>query len=588
MSTPQLFVPKIVHYANAGILDEYYKSNVTFAISIESSLKIIDSITKNNIPFSNNLLQTSDGQFVDGSSINDFNQKMINITKNFIDSTVEVLSLFRKKRLLDDTSQFLNTVHDNFLSNQQNFYKNLSNYICIFLFFHDMTTSPSMFPINSDDNLITGFDFSNYILSNKEDLLKTNLRNMHKFDFKLYKRIFKSFLKAFQTASITNQEILQKENLTMNSAIPSNLILYINRFLKFPSVFHSSLLNYLEKLDYYYDQLYQTESLWEAVIGHDQTDLESSLYELIALIGSCDYVSSVEVVEGGRGHTVGDVLEIEDGSKPAKIIVTNILNGHIREVDIVEPGQNFAVDDSLLDSAGSTLFNMSVSAIIVNGFVTNADVEDGGSGFVIGDNMNNGLSQGLNRFTPTYDEFFQGVNGQINTLNFNHRNNIPRWVARTSIYKDYIERGGTIVIYDGDAYEFNPDLTQGGVESFISKLFTRFSENTGLNKLAILLLEQMASINNVFDDVIRDTMRNTYNINNNTISSIESSYSSNPQNIIEQVVLSSGTGTGIEISVTDISGELASPTLNFVNTGNYSLSYDEVQVQIASPLEKHR
>ena len=135
-----LLLPKIVHYTNIGVLEGYYKSNITFGLSVESALIQIDAITKRN-PFENQLLATViDGQdnsvFEENSSIHQFNNKMLTITKDFIQSGVEVLSLFRKNKRLDDNkTEILNTVHANFLEKQNIFYKNFSNYMSIYLFF---------------------------------------------------------------------------------------------------------------------------------------------------------------------------------------------------------------------------------------------------------------------------------------------------------------------------------------------------------------------------------------------------------------------------------------------------------------------
>ena len=408
-----LLLPKIVHYTNTGLLQDYYKSNVTFGMAVEAALIQIEAIVQKN-PFENELFATQiDGQhnsvFVNSSSIRDFNTKMLTITTNFIESCVEVLHLFRKNKRIDENkTEILNTVHINFLEKQTIFYKNFSNYISIFLFFQDMSTLPDMFDLSAetsaDKDLINGFIFSDYVLSNKEHLLKTNLRNMSRISFRHYQSIFKAIKKCFTVTAVNNEEMMTRQMINMNHGIPSTLLKYVDRFLKFPTLFQSALVEYLDALDYYYIQVFKagnSNSTQEALIHHDQHDLENALYRVIALIGASDYISSVEVVEGGRDHVLNEILEIEgSGQKLGKARVIELIDGHIRQLRVQDldngGASNSAIDYTVgeklvaMDGENNT-FDIEVSEI-KNGYITSvAEQQTVRGGFVKNDSTSTNL-----------------------------------------------------------------------------------------------------------------------------------------------------------------------------------------------------
>lgn len=446
MSNFSLLLPKIVHYTNTGLLQDYYKSNVTFAMAVEAALIQIETIVQKT-PFENELLATQiDGTnnsvFVNNSSIQDFNTKMLLITKNFIEACVEVLHLFRKNKRLDENkTEILNNVHLNFLEKQNIFYKNFSNYISIYLFFQDMSTLPDMFDLSAEDSdkdLINGFLFSDYVLSNKDHLLETNLRNMTRANFRQYQCIFKAIKKCFRVACLNNEETMTRQMVGMNHGIPSTLLKYVDRFLKFPTLFQSALVEYLDALDYYYIHVFHScnrNSTQEALLYHDQHDLENALYRVIALIGASDYISSVEIVEGGRDHVLNEILEIEGGSgqKLGKARVIQLIEGHIRSLTVQDldngGASNSAIDytvgEKLIAMEGeNNTFDIEVSEI-KDGYITSVSEQQT---IIAGFNKNDSISTNLVSTDTTgqgSDVNFQvtAVSGQLRSIALNGSGN---------------------------------------------------------------------------------------------------------------------------------------------------------------------
>ena len=209
MTCENLHLNKIMIFSNRGYLDSYYRANLNIGLAIESFL--IDVVTmQDNIPFENNLLSTDTNDtntFVDNTSILDFTRKMQTVTDTFVSDVINILSQNRESRNMSNSSGLLNVeFFTTFEAIQTTFFKNLANYLSMFLFFHDQIAMPTFFPIY--DVVDSNLDFTTFVLSDKDDLLKTNVRNMRTVDFRKYKRTFVALKNAFSLSSIANDSLI--------------------------------------------------------------------------------------------------------------------------------------------------------------------------------------------------------------------------------------------------------------------------------------------------------------------------------------------------------------------------------------------
>ena len=625
--TDNLFESKIILFANSGLLDNYYRANLNIAQSILTCVQRIEDIY-NKEPFTNNLFTTDtngdSNLFVSETSLHSFSIKMKNLTKTFIEN---ILNLFLQTKESQRKANYRDILDISFFQTfqtyQENYFKNFADYLSVFFWFHDMTKLPS-FHYDVTDIIDSNYlDMSTYILGYKNHFLNTNIRQFSFSNFRKYRRIFKLLYDNFNVTSLLNEQLIKFFGETNKSPVH----LSFERFLRFSKNINQAISEYLLQLDLYKENVFGDDYLGNN-INFSQLSLETALSNVVSNIASCNFIESVEILDGSGNYEVSQIITIESPQTngfDGTAMVDEIRNGHIRTISIdnFNGGNSFEVGDQLIDQNNQNQnFKMEVDTI-KDGVVHGVIISTRGEEFLVGDDSNvlifkNNDSEVLTDFdaeitdvkgildsidisdsvresyqigdiieviadsndnhqddvaaqitvsqidakllinnslnfqyvsetltTPTYDEFFQGVKGQIGRLNMNHKDNLQRWVNRTSIYEEYRERGGSIVMYSG--FENNAYLTEGGVGTFISYLFTRFPVNSGLQKLAILLLEQMASINSYFDDFIRTTIKNDpYNISNNTISSIESSYSSDPQNIIQEVSSGTATPTSVE------------------------------------------
>ena len=317
---------------------------------------------------------------------------MQTVTDTFVSDVINILSQNRESRNMSNYSGLLNVeFFTTFEAIQTKFFKNLANYLSMFLFFHDQIAMPTFFPIY--DVVDSNLDFTTFVLSDKDDLLKTNVRNMRTVDFRKYKRTFVALKNAFSLSSIANDSLISSSFIQQVDTF-GVVVDKLKAFLRFSGEIVDRLDEYIIELDTYYSIIRDDENT--STIHYTQKKLETKLRAIISNISSSDVVSSISIVEGGEDFQVGDVLTIEspDTNEVSSILeVTGIINGHIREVGISFSGEGFAVDDVILDSAGGTTFDMIVNAI-QNGFVSSASVQDGGSGFAVGDNLTQQSSTG--------------------------------------------------------------------------------------------------------------------------------------------------------------------------------------------------
>jgi hypothetical protein len=409
-----LFLDNIEHYKNIGLLEAYYRSNLNLAMGFETSLHTIKKLTEES-PFTQDLLTTDNTvEFVSDSDIHTLTEKMILVTSRFIDSSVEALKDCRQT-FNTDIRDIKVQVHQGFSDAQTDFYKNLSNYLSFFLYFSDMTVQPAVFfsvfgvqQILSQD-VAEKFQAGSFQLMEKDLLLKTNLRNMTTFQFKAYIRLWKVLLKAFSSIAMNYEDLMIREIISQHRSIPSNLVDYLEKFSDFPILFKDSIIQYIESLHDYYEIIFtivDTEGYAVGSILQDQQALENRLYKVITLIADCNFVTSVSINEGGKNHTIGEILEIEPNTdighqQNVKVRVTSLISGHIRNAEVqnldgVGSGNNaetYSVGDTLvIKDDDNTSFTMSVKTI-KDGFVeTLSSPTSVQTGFEINDSTDSNLT----------------------------------------------------------------------------------------------------------------------------------------------------------------------------------------------------
>ena len=394
MTCGNLIQNKIILFSNRGYLDAYYRANLNIAFAVEASLYSIAQMQK-DVPFSNNMLFTDSNDtntVVSNTSIYHFTQNMQTATETFISEVTNIISENREARNASNYSETLNVeFFTTFETVQTKFFKNLANYISMYLFFQDQLAMPSFYPVY--DVVDSNLDFSTFVLSDKDHLLKTNIRNMRVQDFRKYRKVFKTLKDQFLNSSLTNESLIT--GLIGNEDSFQGVVTKLKTFLRFSETMVDKLNDYIIELDTYESILRDDKFL--SSLDYSHVKLESKLRAIVSNIAASDVVTSISIVEGGEDFQVGDILTIEspDTNEADSILeVTGIINGHIREVGISFSGQGFSVDDTIVDSAeGETTFDMIVNAI-QNGFVSSASVQDGGSGFVIGDNLTQQSSTG--------------------------------------------------------------------------------------------------------------------------------------------------------------------------------------------------
>ena len=266
---------------------------------------------------------------------------------------------------------------------------------------------------------------------------------MTRANFKQYQSIFKALCKCFRVTAANNEEILARQMINMHHGIPSTLVQYIDRFMKFPTLFQSALVEYLDALDYYFVHVFKSangNSTHEVLIYQDQHDLENALYKVVALIGSCEYISSVEIVEGGRDHQLNEILEIEgSGTRLGKARVIDLIDGHIRQLtvqDIEDGGDSnkaigYETNDKLIAMENeNNSFDIYVSEI-KSGYIETENIEDSqlqtsNAGFSINDSTSTNLqsTDTVNGGSGVNLEV-TGVSGQLRSIKLTNNSNNP-------------------------------------------------------------------------------------------------------------------------------------------------------------------
>ena len=415
MTCENLFENKIMIFSNRGFLDAYYRANLNIGFAVESALyQIVSTLT--NLPFTNNFLMTDSNDtntFEENTNLLKFTQNMQTATETFISEVTEIMVSNRASRNNNNYSSSLNvSFFTTFEGIQSKFFKNLANYFTLFLFFHDQVAMPSFFPIY--DVVDSNLDFSTFVLSDKDDLLRTNVRNLKRAEFLKYKNIFLAFQTQFLTCTLANETLI---NTSMTALVDTfgTVISKLKEFIRFSENFIDVLDDYIIELDTYKEILCNSE--YQNNINFTHTFLEQKMRDIIQNIASSATASTMTIVEGGEDFVVGDILTVPapDSNEMSAIVeVTGIINGHIREVGISFGGQDFQVDDTILDSAGGTTFDMIVSSI-QNGFVTDATVSNGGSGFLVGDDSNT-VSFTSNDEGTGFDFQVTDVNGKLDSI----------------------------------------------------------------------------------------------------------------------------------------------------------------------------
>merc|ERR1712054_639616 len=274
--------------------------------------------TLTNLPFTNNFLMTDSNDtntFEENTNLLKFTQNMQTATETFISEVTEIMVSNRASRNNNNYSSTLNVY-----------------FFTLFLFFHDQVAMPSFFPIY--DVVDSNLDFSTFVLSDKDDLLRTNVRNLKRAEFLKYKNIFLAFQSQFLTCTLANETLI---NTSMTALVDTfgTVISKLKEFIRFSENFIDVLDDYIIELDTYKEILCNSE--YQNNINFTHTFLEQKMRDIIQNIAPSTTVAGLTMVEGGEDFEVGDILTVpaQDSNEMNAIVeVTGIINGHIREVGI--------------------------------------------------------------------------------------------------------------------------------------------------------------------------------------------------------------------------------------------------------------
>lgn len=427
MSTdyPNLFENKIILFSNEGLLENYYRANLNVAQCILSSLSTIEDVY-NESPFSNNIFTTdiSDtNSFVSNTSIYFFTSKMKVLTENFIE---EILNIMLENKESQRDANYRDIVNvsffDNFYTLQTTYYKNLANYTTLFYWFHDMTQIPT-FHTDVTEIIDSNLNINSYILSNKDHFLTTNVRQMDYSKFKMYRQIFCSFRKSFKICSLLNEQLVYNFNQDPN--LVTNAFL---NFLRFSKNINESIDTYIYNLDRYHEIVSLNEDLSND-LNYSQIDLETSLSSIVSNIASCNFVESIEIVDGSSNYELNQIISItspETNGFTVTAVVTEIRDGHIRtiKIDNFNGGSQFSVGDRLIDQNDSNQnFIMEVNSI-KNSVVHSVNIINKGEGFLVGDDSNNITFKKNNQtILEDFDLEIVDVKGNLDTIDISDDSN---------------------------------------------------------------------------------------------------------------------------------------------------------------------
>ena len=172
-------VPLIQFLSNKNYLQEYYEANLQIALSFKNSLQSMKNLLDVE-PLNNNLITEDGTNFLPDTSIVNFIMNMEGFTDTFIETCLSVITDVKENQYLSATnaSDKLTETQNNFFQEQSMLFKEFSNMLSMFVYFHDMTTLPQLFPEATSvisQSLHEKHLTQSIQLNNKSTFLSTNI-----------------------------------------------------------------------------------------------------------------------------------------------------------------------------------------------------------------------------------------------------------------------------------------------------------------------------------------------------------------------------------------------------------------------------
>ena len=331
-------VPLIQFLSNKNYLQEYYEANLQIALSFKNSLQSMKNLLDVE-PLNNNLITEDGTNFLPDTSIVNFIMNMEGFTDTFIETCLSVITDVKENQYLSATnaSDKLTETQNNFFQEQSMLFKEFSNMLSMFVYFHDMTTLPQLFPEATSvisQSLHEKHLTQSIQLNNKSTFLSTNIAFFQPQKSLRFQDAFRVLSDSLRNASLTFERF--PELTDANTSIETTFLTHLEDFYKFCQKTKIGINRYIYNQEKLFLILNADNVELSVIENHSQLTLEQSVYNIISEITSNDFIESLEVVEGSRGFNVNDIVEYETNAsvRPIKTIVTSTIDGHVRHTTI--------------------------------------------------------------------------------------------------------------------------------------------------------------------------------------------------------------------------------------------------------------
>ena len=298
---------------------------------------------------------------------------------------------------------------NSFITSQERFYKNLSNFFNLFSFFQTMSSIPNFYNTNEviSSDLITLFSNGKIKRLDLTELYKFNLRNMNPSSRKIFQNQMIHLYEQLQTSSIIIGNIYRKHNT--NTEVIQTILSQFQTFSSFFTILFEKVVFYNQEWNNWSREVYELEN-----IDYTQRKIEGSWNDFLSNLSSSNFITSITIDNGGDRNRVGDILTLSTNSNTwnGTAIVTSTLDGVIESIGtITSGGQDFQVGDTLTLSNTTGLYADIEVNTVTNGFINGVSISNRGSGFIVGDSTTTSSSTGTG-MTISIDT----VRGDLDTI----------------------------------------------------------------------------------------------------------------------------------------------------------------------------
>lgn len=213
--------------------------------------------------------------------------------------------------------------------------------------------------------------FSNQqlILSNMENMLGTNIRNMSRTSRPTFYNMIDNIVKLSQTQIQLNEQILGKyeNNNTWNNSQISNIVSnFVNVFEPFEKIFEKSF-QFKNEVDHWDSNVFRGGDN----IKFSHAKMESKWNLFLSHLGSQNFISTITISNGGSNNVEGDILTLSTTSSLLNgiAVVSDVSNGAVTELVITNHGSGFNANDTLTVTSSNTDGSVVVPTLIVQSII---------------------------------------------------------------------------------------------------------------------------------------------------------------------------------------------------------------------------